>query len=233
MLFKNIFGFFTKMRRLHTVLTLVLATLVLVIGMDFASSHSVRFYSRGNGTMVYDSNLNITWLADANYAATQYRQSCGELGTKDGKMTWTQATRWVDDLVYGGFSDWRLPTTPASDPSCDEQNPIGTYGFNCTGSEMGNLFYEGLGGRAGESIINTHNKNFDLFHNISSFGKYWLGREFAPLAQIALNFHTRNGFSNANSKSVALLVWPVRDGDVGPNAQGEPRIENPNCRKLN
>ncbi|WP_244141890.1 Lcl domain-containing protein [aff. Roholtiella sp. LEGE 12411] len=183
--------------------------------------------------MVYDSNLNITWLADANYAATQYRQSCGDLGTKEGIMTWTQATKWVDGLVYGGFSDWRLPTTPASDPSCDQQNSIGTYGFNCTDGEMGNLFYQGLEGKAGENIIKTHNKNYSLFHNISLFGKYWLGKEFAPLAQIALNFHTRNGFSNANSKSVPLLVWPVRDGDVGLDAKGEPKIKYPKCRKLN
>ena len=219
----------------YTLLTLVLVTLLLVVGIDLASPASVGLHSRANGTMVYDSNLNITWLADTNYAATQYEQSCGDLGTKNGKMTWTQATKWAQDLVYGGFSDWRLPTTPPSDPSCEEQDPIGTYGFNCTGGEMGHLFYgdikQGLGGKAGENIIKTHNNNYRLFHNFPSFGKYWLSREFAPLAQIALNFHIRDGFANANSKSVFLNAWPVRDGDVGLDAKGEPMATNQKCWK--
>ena len=196
----------------------ILSTLLLAASMGLATTASAQLFSRAGGTMVYDSDLNITWLADANYAATQHAESCGELGTVDGKMTWPEAMRWAASLTYGGYSDWRLPSTPPADTSCDEKSPIGTYGFHCTGSEMGHLFYgdidHGLGGKAGDSIMKTNNDNYRLFHNFPTFGTYWLATEFAPLAQIALNFHMRNGFSNANSKSVSLIPWAVRDGDV-------------------
>jgi hypothetical protein len=207
-----------------------LTILLLAVGLGFGADAPAQLYSRAGGTMVYDSDLDITWLADANYAATQYEQSCGEIGAPDGKMTWPEATRWAAGLVYAGYDDWRLPTTPTADASCDEQDLIGTYGFHCTGGEMGHLFYgdigHGLGGVAGESIIRVHNDNFHLFRNFSSFGAYWLGTEFAPLAQIALNFHTRNGFANANSKSVFLLAWAVRDGDV-VDVPPDPGSKNP------
>ena len=244
MSFKNIFGFFsgasdgaTKMtRRPHTLPTLLLVTLLLVAGMVFASPASAELYSRANGTMVYDSDLNITWLADANYAATLYEQSCGDLGTKNGKMEWIKAMSFADNLVYGGFSDWRLPKSAQPDQSCQGQNPAetggGSFGFYCIGSEMGHLFYgdikQGLGGKAEESIVKTHNENYNLFHNIAS-NIYWQSTEFAPFPVIALNFHTNDGYMNFNSKSVLLHAWPVRDGDVGLEAKGEPMVINQKC----
>ena len=191
---------------------------VFAVAISFTHSADAQLLSRAGGTMVYDTDQNITWLADANYAATQYKQSCGKVGSVDGKMPWPEAMRWAANLVYGGYSDWRLSSTPPADLTCDEKDPIGTYGYNCVGGEMGHLFYgnndHGLGGKAGQNIMVTHNDNYSLFNNFSSFGEYWLNTDFAPLAQIALNFHTRDGFANANSKSVSLIPWPVRDGDV-------------------
>lgn len=74
---------------------------------------------RGNG-LVYDDDLNITWLQDASNSGVT--------------MTWTEAASWADNLVFQGFDDWRLP---ASDTSCT--------GNGCSGSEMGHLFYtEGI-----------------------------------------------------------------------------------------
>jgi hypothetical protein len=51
-----------------------------------------------------DDVLNITWLQDANYSETP-----GYSAT--AVMTWAEATTWAANLVYGGYSDWRLPTT--------------------------------------------------------------------------------------------------------------------------
>ncbi len=68
---------------------------------------------RGDG-LIYDDDLNITWLQDANYGGT---------------MTWPEAVDWAETLVFGGYDDWRLP---ASD-TCT--------GKGCTGSEMGHLYY--------------------------------------------------------------------------------------------
>ena len=199
----------------------ILSTLLLAASMGLATTASAQLFSRAGGTMVYDSDLNITWLADANYAATQYAESCGELGTVDGKMEWAQAMAWAANLTYGGYNDWRLPRSAQPDPSCDGQNPAvtgsGSFGFHCTGSEMGHLFYgdidHGLGGKTGESITKIHNDNYRLFHNIVS-GIYWHSTEFVVFPMISMNFHTSDGFMNFNSKSVLLRAWPVRDGDV-------------------
>ena len=61
--------------------------------------------------------LNITWLQDANYAKTSGYDS-------DGQMEWNVAVAWADGLVYGGYSDWRLPTV----------NPINGIKLNHTHS---------------------------------------------------------------------------------------------------
>lgn len=199
-------------------------TLALVAGVGFASTASSQLLSRAGGAMIYDTDQDITWLADANYAATQYKQSCGKLGAADGKMEWAKASQWVKDLTYGGYSDWRLPKSEQPDVSCDGQNPVElggfSFGFHCIGSELGHLFYgnadHGLGGKAGKSIAKTHNDNYRLFHNIAAdiAGIYWHSTEWGAFPMIAYNFQTSDGFMNVNSKSVLIRVWPVRNGDV-------------------
>ena len=79
----------------------------------------------------YDTDANLTWLANANAAGTT--------------MSWANANAWAAGLDIDGTAGadgWRLP---ASD-TC--------VGYNCTGSEMGNLFYNVLGNTAG-SLSNT------------------------------------------------------------------------------
>jgi hypothetical protein len=60
----------------------------------------------------YDTDLDITWLRNANV---------------NGPMTWADAVAWADGYSFGGYDDWRLPTT--ADAPCT--------GPNCTGSENG------------------------------------------------------------------------------------------------
>jgi len=36
----------------------------------------------------------------------------------DGTMFWDEASDWANNLVYGGFSDWRLPTLNRRDTIC-------------------------------------------------------------------------------------------------------------------
>ena len=118
--------------------------------------------------MVYDTDLNITWLADANLFKTQYDAdnsilstligvdvtdglgthptTAADFDTSTGQMTWWGAMAWASSLDYGGYSDWRLPMTLQPDAACSAQSPSGSYGYNCTGSELGHLFYTELGG---------------------------------------------------------------------------------------
>ncbi|MBE9033606.1 hypothetical protein [aff. Roholtiella sp. LEGE 12411] len=241
MSFTKIYVFFggssdreTKMIPLkQTLSTLLLVTVLLMVAMGFASPASAELYSRANGTMVYDSDLYITWLADANYAATLYEQSCGKLGHNGGFMDFPEAMQFVDELVYGGFSDWRLPNAVQPDLSCKRQTVVGSHGFNCTNSEMGHLFYVDLGAKAGENIIQNHNENYNLFRNISRRGLYWNTPDYPTFAFISRIFQTRNGKSNAYSKSRLVSVWPVRVGDVGLDAKGEGIRKNWKCKDLN
>ena len=94
-------------------------------------SANAALVDRGGG-LIYDTDLNITWLADANYAMASGYDA-------DGRMTWTNAMTWAANLSYGGYIDWRLPTTLQPDPTCQFNDAIGSYGYNCTGSEMGHL----------------------------------------------------------------------------------------------
>ena len=153
----------------------LLTTVVLALGVSTGAQASL--VARAGG-MVYDDVNNITWAADANLFKTQaagnanlvsqiiagnggvihYNPGVGldyypdngthYLTTEDflpgngGRMTWWGAQAWANSLMLGGYSDWRLPTTiPA------------TYGYNQTGSEMGELFYNELGGVANRSLF--------------------------------------------------------------------------------
>lgn len=72
----------------------------LVLG--FALSAHALLIDRGGG-MIYSTDMDITILQDANYAMTSGYDD-------DGYMTWTGANTWVQNLDYGGYDDWRLPT---------------------------------------------------------------------------------------------------------------------------
>jgi len=77
------------------------------------ASHATLF-DRGGG-LIYDDFLDITWLADANYAFTSH-YSDGILMDPYGAMEQGRASDWAAQLDYHDtvrnvtWSDWRLPT---------------------------------------------------------------------------------------------------------------------------
>ncbi len=170
------------MKSQKTLLALALLASAAVTGTAQAS-----LFDRGNG-LIYNDVKDITWTANANI---------------NGLMTWAEAVSWADNLVLGGYSDWRLPTTiPA------------TFWHNQTGSELGELFYNELGGVAGSSITTTHNANYNLFTNVQSYN-YWSGTEYSPGSGGAWGFDTNGGLQyGLLSKSNQLYAWAVRPGDV-------------------
>ena len=132
--------------------------------------------SRLNGQVVYDTDLNVTWLANANLAATNTFGVSGILkGSKAGLMSWTTAQKWIAAMNaanYLGYNNWELPTTLQPDASCGTQSSLRgveclifghfrlqpdascartSFGVSCTGSMMGHLFYTELGGGVGSS----------------------------------------------------------------------------------
>jgi len=83
---------------------------------------------RGFG-LIYDTERDITWLQDMNYAKTVGRSA-------DGQLTWPAAMAWVSSLNYRGIRGWRLPTALNRDGS----GPV--VGNNCVGSELGHLYLD-------------------------------------------------------------------------------------------
>lgn len=113
-----------------------------------------------DGTLVYDTDLDTTWLADADYARTDVPGSFGIL-------TWSAAIAWVANLEFAGHTEWRLPRTLFGDPGCTQAVSTGT---GCSGSEMGHLFYIELEGVAGEKITTHGNSQVALFSNLDGSG---------------------------------------------------------------
>jgi hypothetical protein len=80
-------------------ITLVLSVALLLGFSTLALADLVPY----EGGLLYDTDLGITWLKDANFAKTSGYDS-------DGWMTWGEATLWASTLDYGGSTEWRLPT---------------------------------------------------------------------------------------------------------------------------
>ena len=135
----------------------------------------------------YDTDLDITWLRDANV---------------NGPMNWATAVSWADNFSFGGYSDWRLPVSD----ECED--------FNCTGSEMGHLWYLELGNPAGGPMANTGG-----FQNLFS-SLYWSGTEYASYPGNAWFFDTSIGDQFVSVRfgigggSTLMYALAVRPGDV-------------------
>jgi hypothetical protein len=178
----------------------LIASMMLTASLVSATAHAA-LESRLGGQAVYDTDLNITWLANANLAATN---TFGVSGISPaGWMNWDTAQSWIGAMNaanYLGYNDWRLPTTLQPDASCAFQYSDGSSGgIGCTGSEMGHLFYSEFGGVAGSSITATHNTNYSLFSNVQA-DYYWSGTEGPPYTDSAWYFAFGLGFQDANWK---------------------------------
>lgn len=176
------------------------AALVLACGLAMSGAVQAALYDRGNG-LVYDDAQDLTWLADANLAAS-FRTLSSIYA--DGSMKRDIADLWVAGLnhdSYLGFNDWRLPQATYYLDS--------NFGHFLTGSEFDGLFAE-LGGVSGTSIFTTHNSNMVLFQNIQA-GFYWTS--WIPSTGGAWTFSFDHGDHGANYGSAGYVML-VRDGDV-------------------
>ncbi|HRX70191.1 MAG: DUF1566 domain-containing protein [Candidatus Competibacteraceae bacterium] len=177
-----------------------LSALAFAVLLGISGVASAELVDRGGG-LIYDTVLNITWLQDANYAQTSGYDT-------DGRMTWDEAMAWADQLVYGGYDDWRLPTAL----NRDHTGPCS--GYNCTDSEMGYMFYKNLGATAGNLISKgTHTANLALFTHIQD-DAYWLGTRYEPIALFAWYFLASSGYQYLDRRVYKSYAWAVRSGDI-------------------
>ena len=183
---------------------------------------------RGGG-MLYDTVLNVTWLQDANYAKTSGYHA-------DGRMNWTQANTWANNLNYGGYSSgWRLArNTPVNGTQsgwnyANSNDGTTDRGYNITStfSELSYMYYVNLGFKGEYSSSGAYQPDFGsngngaggtrdvgLVRNLPS-AIYWSGTAYAPSpADAAWSFDNQFGFQNLSCQCNWFNAWAVRDGDV-------------------
>lgn len=173
--------------------------------------------SAGSFEAYYDTDLDITWLADANYAQTSFYDF-------DGKMTRQQAAVWAAGLSFTDgvnvYDNWRLPI---SNDGCAEGDSIcSSLGMDPDFVREGELksLFTTLGGVDGSSITAVHNSNFDLFQNIQG-GIYWYGTLYQLDTEGAWAFRMQDGIQVPYYELDEFYAWAVSPGDVGavPEAQ--------------
>ena len=131
----------------------------------------------------YDDVASLTWLTDA--------------GAAGGSLSWSEASNWTATLVVDGVGGWRLPDT---DVNCGDV-------YNCTGSEMGSLFYTALGNTA-HFLTNTGD-----FINVFQ-RDFWSATGYEAIPGWAWYFQMGNGSQSITDKEVDLYAWAVHSGDV-------------------
>jgi hypothetical protein len=210
--------------------TTLIASTLLAAGLSGAAQAAL--VDRGGG-LIYDTDLNVTWLANANYAKTSGYDA-------DGLMTWSRAVTWAANLSYFDavrnvtYDDWRLPTTTdtgAPGAQCTYGGTDCGFNVNPASSEMAHLFFVELGNtsgyttggsyKGGTSGVNWGLVNKGAFTNFQS-DFYWSGTEYEPDPNRAWGFGTDEGrqayYVGALLSFYALAVRP---GDVAavPEAQ--------------
>lgn len=182
----------------------------------------------------YDTVLDITWLADANYAQTSGFDA-------DGRMSWSVAGNWATSHTYGGYDTWRLPTlgpvngptfntTLSYDGSTDRSYNLSAFGSayaGSTASEMAHMYYVTLGntgaftttgvgtGCVGSGPDNCLT-NSGTFSNLKAdFASYWTGYPYVNPGY-AWYFSFTNGIQSGGATSSGVgYAWLVSSGDLG------------------
>lgn len=174
-----------------------LRSLILVmftVFFIFTVSAHADLFNRGtdiNGNrLIYDSDLNITWY--------DYTKSAD---------IWQNQNNWAEALTvnFGDntFDDWRLPLT-AEGQCCYGYDGTTEIGYNITSSEMGHLFYTGLGNKGYVDINGNYPQTGWGLSNQSPFinlqpGRYW-STEMTVSPYVAWNFNFEYGFQYFNNK---------------------------------
>jgi hypothetical protein len=172
-----------------------------------------------NGQTVYDTAQNVTWLANANLPATQ---TFGVSGiNRDGSMSWDTAQSWIAAMNaanYLGSNHWSLPTTQLPDAGCSQRPESAAFGYGCTGSQMGDIFYNELGGERGSTIELKHSAGYALFNNFQPY-LYWSSTPWMRVPNSAFSFSFGNGFQGTNVYVNDMYAIPVAPGKWTQNSR--------------
>lgn len=190
-----------------------------------------------DGLTVYDDVNNITWLADANLAATNRftlplcrRSGAQACVNANGSMNYAAAAAWVSAMNaanYLGHSNWQLPTTPPIDRGCTKTGPNGdSFGYGCAASALGSLYYNALGLKAPNTAVPIPANTAGPFSNLQPY-LYWSQTSAGPSGFNTFSFNT--GWLGANTVTHVIYVLPMIPGKIAgaPAATGQALQVNP------
>ena len=204
-------------------------------GMALAPSHN-RLVAVERGTIVYDSEQGVCWLADANLAgdpdvrakvplASVNPDGSAPVINSDGTMDYETALNFVaalnhfdSDQGWLGHHDWQLPTTALSDPSCSSHDN-GNFGAQCTGSALGHLYTIGLARTFPDSVVPDFFSIVWPFLNLQP-GLYWASDQQDAGGQPTFSFNT--GLSGSNTTKYNFFhVLAMTSSVLGPIPQSK------------
>jgi hypothetical protein len=188
-----------------------------------------------DGKLIYDPVTKIVFLANANLAGTLAPDSPYYVSgiNPDGSMNQTALGNFLAALnsktnPYMGLTGWTLPeiAVGGGNPDCtiNPENGSPVYGYNCDGvdSQLGELFYNELGGEAGNDIRWHSNWNVWLFNHLQS-DYYWqcnppsVAGECSPGAGSEIpSMSFRVGYQGLQSDVNELFVMLVLPADAIP-----------------
>ncbi len=178
-------------------------------GLLASGAAQAALENRGGG-LLYDTELHVTWLEDANYAATQFTATGGAQGDADGRMNWSAANAWaagldISRIAGESLKGWRLASNTPVGLDWNypyAENGSTDFGYNITSknSELSYMYYVNLGLKGYVSPASDYQPDWGIFVNgtcngtdCSSYGQkdvgpvknlqsyiYWSGTAYAP-----------------------------------------------------
>jgi uncharacterized protein (TIGR03437 family) len=179
--------------------------------------------------IVYDPNQNVCWLANANLGGDpNLRASLGVTGINpNGTMDYATALRWVVALNalnggagYLGHNNWQLPAAPMVDHTCADTGTFGgSFGPQCTGSALGNLYSVGLKQTFPASVAPGFAASVAPLHNLKE-SYYWAAQNNGGTSGTSNGgqetFSFANGIQGGNTiNDTYFYVLPMVAGAIG------------------
>jgi hypothetical protein len=176
---------------------------------------------------VYDENLGVCWLSDANLAGDPavvkmlmpYLKACNKDSVPtinpDGTMDYPTAQVWVCALnAYGWLNQhhWQLPATQPVDSTCSSFD-VGNFGIQCKGSALSNLYYVGLRQLYPNSV--EPSRITVVFPLVAPFfglqpGLYWTS-DMNNGGQATFSFNTGQTFGNTTEYNLFHVLPMTQD----------------------
>ncbi len=169
--------------------------ILALAGLILSLSANAALYDRGNG-MIYDDELDITWLQDIQFSRTSGYDS-------NGRMTFDESKTWAEQLSYKGYNDWRLPSVGS-----------GRFTGRTSRGELGHMYFRTFDLYDDDFLEDPtfeDGETGEIKSFINPYGSYFWYREggagTAYMFRHGLTWHAQHGQFEANA-------WAVRDGDV-------------------